>query len=297
MKNPVSVLCTAAVCIASCMTAGCADGLEERIAEIAGSADAQVGVAVIPDSGCPIVVNDGKYPLMSVVKFPLALAVADWMHETGLDMDTVIHVKADEMKSGTYSPLKKLYPEGDVRISLRELLRYSLQLSDNNACDILFRLIGGPEVADRYMRSIGLDGFGISRTEDDMHKDLSACYDNWATPFAAAEMMDIFWRSLEKDGGKPFWKEIYSIITECETGTDRLPAPLAGTGAVIGHKTGTGDVMPDGRLMALNDAGFVLLPDGRCYSIAVLIRDCKANPEDAAAIIAAVSEAVFEEFR
>lgn len=297
MKNLLSVLCTAAACIAAGTVSGCASGLEDRIAEIAGSADAQVGVAVIPESGSPIVVNEGEYPLMSVVKFPLALAVADWMHSSGIGMDTVIDVHSDEMRAGTYSPLKELYPEGDVRISVRDLLRYSLQLSDNNACDVLFRLIGGPEAADRYMRSLGLDGFCISRTEDDMHKDLAACYDNWATPYAAARMMDIFLRSVRHDGGKPFWKEIYSIITECETGTDRLPAPLSGTGAVIGHKTGTGDVLPDGRLMALNDAGFVILPDGSSYSIAVLIRDCNGTPEDAAAIIAAVSEAVFEEFR
>ena len=86
---------------------------------------------------------------------------------------------------------------------------------------------------------------------------------------------------------------IRKTMTACRTGLDRLPAPLAGTGAVLGHKTGTGDRNAQGRIIGLNDVGFVFLPGGRRYTIAVLVRDSAESDAATARIIADVSEAVY----
>lgn len=67
-----------------------------------------------------------------------------------------------------------MYPEGDIAVSVKELLKYTLQLSDNNACDILFDRIIGPAETDTYIRSLGITDFSIAVNEDTMHEDPEA---------------------------------------------------------------------------------------------------------------------------
>ena len=86
-------------------------------------------------------------------------------------------------------------------------------------------------------------------------------------------------------------------MTACRTGLDRLPAPLAGTGAVVGHKTGTGDRNSQGKLIGINDVGFVFLPGGRRYTIAVFVKDSEETPEQTARIIADISAVVYRHVR
>ena len=69
-------------------------------------------------------------------------------------------------------------------------MEYSLQLSDNNACDILFEHTGGPAATDRYVRSLGLCNFAIAATEQQMHDDPQTCYENWSTPLEAAALLE-----------------------------------------------------------------------------------------------------------
>lgn len=66
---------------------------------------------------------------------------------------------------------------------------------------------------------------------------------------------------------------VTKTVTACTTGTARLPYPLQGTEAVLGHKTGTGDRNERGEYIGINDIGFVLLPGGNRYVIAVLVKD------------------------
>ena len=77
-------------------------------------------------------------------------------------------------------------------MSIADLLRYTLQQSDNNACDILFNYQGGPEAVNRYIHSLGVRECAIVGTETAMHEDLNLCYQNWTTPLAAAELLEIF---------------------------------------------------------------------------------------------------------
>ena len=62
-------------------------------------------------------------------------------------------------------------------------------------------------------------------------------------------------------------------MVECQTGQDRLVAPLLDKKVTVGHKTGTGDLNAKGQQIGCNDIGFVLLPGGRTYSIAVFVKD------------------------
>lgn len=124
-----------------------------------------------------------------------------------------------------------------------------------------------------------------------MHEDISS-YLNWSSPLAAVRLLEVFLhRSLFEKTYKDF---IYQTMVECKTGTDRLSAPLIGKDTTIGHKTGTGDRNSKGQLIAINDIGFVLLPNGRIYSIAVFVKDSEDSSQVCSEIIAEILRIVFE---
>lgn len=63
---------------------------------------------------------------------------------------------------------------------------------------------------------------------------------------------------------------------------------------VIGHKTGTGDRNVKGEIIGINDAGFVILPNGKHYVIAALIKNYPGPMQDAENLIAKISAAVYD---
>lgn len=255
--------------------------------------DAKVGVAVmINDTDTLTVNNSDKYPMMSVFKFHQALAVCHLLQMKGIPLDSVIDISKEELRENTYSPLRDRFPEGNIRISLSELMEYTLQLSDNNACDILFNRILSTKETDRYIRSLGIDDFSIEMDENDMHENLDNCYSNWTTPMAAVRLINLFLEGGAVSG--EYYDFIKRTMTECTTGTGRLPYPLKNTAAVIGHKTGTGDKNSDGRYIGINDIGFIDLPNGDRYLIAVFVKDSAENYETTEKIIAEISSIVYK---
>ena len=177
-------------------------------------------------------------------------------------------------------------------MSIADLLKYTLQQSDNNACDILFNYQGGPDSVNRYIQSLGIRDCEITHTENDMHEDLDLCCSNWSTPLAAAKLLEIFRRkTLFDEAYKDF---IYQTMVECQTGQDRLVAPLLGKGVTVGHKTGTGDFNAKGQQIGCNDIGFVLLPNGHAYSIAVFVKDSAESSLENSKIIADISRIVYK---
>ena len=268
--------------------------LKTQIREIIAGADARVGVAVIADGDTLTVNGSPDYPLMSVMKLHQAVAVARILEERGLPLTTTVHIYVQDLKAGTWSPLRDARPGGGFDMSVAELLRYTLQQSDNNACDILFDRFAAPEHVDSIIRSMGFRDFRIAATEDEMHRDLKKCRENVSSPLSAAELMDRL-----ASGTLPLGKEhadfIRSTLLECRTGLNRLPLPLEGSGALIGHKTGTSDREADGRWTGINDVGFVLLPDGRSYTLAVFISDSALGMEENEKLIADISGAVYSE--
>lgn len=254
---------------------------------------AEIGIAVIIDGKDTITVNNAThYPLMSVFKFHQALALADYMEKRKQSLDTRLAISKSDLKPNTYSPLRDKYPQGGIEMSIADLLKYTLQLSDNNACDILFGYQGGTEAANNYIHSLGILDCAITATEDEMHQDLNRCYQNWSTPLAAARLLEVFRKkSLFADEYKEF---IYRTMVECETGKDRLVAPLQNKGIIIGHKTGTGDRNSRGQQIGCNDIGFVLLPNGHSYSIAVFVKDSEESDQVNSKIIAEISRIVYE---
>lgn len=286
------------------------DALLERIASLADSMDARCGVAVIFGDGdtlsytgghsriggsasgrFPVAASPGEcFPMASVFKFHQALAVCDRLMRSGVSLDTEVSVGKADLAENTWSPLRDEYPYGG-RFTYGELLAYTLQQSDNNVCDFLFRTVCDVSRTDSYIRSLGIDDFAIACDEETMHDDLSACYSNWTTPLAAAALLEKFYSVRDSS---EYTGYVWKLMSDCRTGQNRIPGHISGKVSQIAHKTGTGDIDADDRIMAVNDIGVVLLPDGRHYSIAVFVSDAAAGMEECEEFIAKVSEAVYE---
>lgn len=272
---------TATTCLSADALRSCIDSL-----------DARIGVAVIIEGRDTVTVaGRDDFPMLSVYKFPQALAVADYCIANGVAFEDTIDIQPAQIKENTWSPLREKYGIKALRIPLEELLSYTLQQGDNNACDILFDFIGGPAVADSLMHARGFCDIHIRDTEEAMHSDVMRCYRNSSTPLEMARLMEYFMRDLRLTDAR--YAKIATLMTDCRTGLDRLAAPLQRTSAVLTHKTGTGDLNPSGRQIAVNDVGYVTLPDGRSYSIVVFIADSALKPMESASVIATLSRVVY----
>ena len=125
-----------AVVAALCAHAACASKLAERIDSIIGDKKMTVGVAA-EYADMHFVLNDSvRFPLLSVFKTHVAMAVTARMQMDGISPDSVVHIDKGRLKKDTYSPLRQKHPDSDIDITIAELMRYSVAESDNNACAI-----------------------------------------------------------------------------------------------------------------------------------------------------------------
>ena len=207
-----------------------------------------------------------RFPMYSVMKFPQALYVADFLTRNNIKLSTEVMVRKDELVQDTWSPMLNTF-EYQRTITYSELLALSLQQSDNNACDILFERCGGPKAVDKYIRNIGIKDIHIQKSEKQMHANPVLSNKNWCTPQSMVELLDWFIVHHNENESLRF---IWKLMEECQTGEDRLPAALPNTAKVV-HKTGTGYPFPSGLPSGICDVGIIILDNGQQFPIAIFI--------------------------
>ena len=270
--------------------------LQTALNEFVEGKDANIGIAVIIDGKDTVSVNgDKKFPMLSVYKFPIALALADKYRNKNMSFDRPIAILAEDLHLDTWSPMTEKILASSVatpdtlKLPAKVLLHYMLQQSDNNASDIILREIGGASAVQNYLKKIGVEGINVHNTEDEMHIDNSLCYANSSTPIGMASLIDKFDREFTDS----LSVEIKQMMETCVTGTNRLVKPLLPTNAVIGHKTGTGFTLPNGLQMAINDAGYIHLSNGHNCAVAVFIENSGYDMEQTETLIAEISRLIF----
>ena len=265
--------------------------LARTVAGFAGT----VGVAVCGvEAGDSAQVNGGAHlPMQSVYKFPLALAVLHQVELGRLQLDQELLLRPADLLPNTWSPLRERYPGGNVRVPLREVLRYTVAESDNNGCDILFRLLGGPAAVQTYIRSLGVADIAIAATEAEMHRREDAQYTNWATPAALCRLFANFSRGryLAPASRAVLWH----MLAASPSGTKRLRAGVP-AGTEVAHKTGTSGTNAAGLTAATNDAGLLTLPTGQHVAVVVFVSNATASEANCERLSAAVSRVVWRHF-
>jgi beta-lactamase class A len=232
-----------------------------------------IGACVMYDDSIRGVLENERFAMHSVMKFPQALYVADYLNRQGLGLyDTIIVNKADLMQD-TWSPMMKLF-DGRKAFSYAELLNLSLGQSDNNACELLFKFCGKPKLVENYMRKLGFNGIHIRRTEKQMHKNPAKAIENSSSPTEMVRLFDWFYHHKDDNQYLSF---IWKTMAGCKTGQKRIPAAIPADARIV-HKTGTGFPSLEGT-QDMNDAGIIIMPDGSRAIIAIFMTNSTSEAE------------------
>ena len=269
------------------------ENLRKEIENLVHSLNGSIGVGVKHlESGDTLTIHgNGHFPMQSVYKFHLALAVLAGVDKGKLCVDQKVLIrKADYFP--THSPIADKYPEGNVELTIGELLFHTVSTSDNIGCDILFKLLGSPKKVEAYIRGLGVSDIAIINTEREMHQGWGAQFNNWTTPQAMVQLLDLFY---QKKILSPQSRDLLvKIMEQTSTGKKRIKGHLP-AGTVIAHKTGMGG-NDEGVISAINDVGVVTLPSGDHFAIALFVSNPKDSIETVEEVMAKISKLVFDHY-
>jgi len=265
--------------------------LRDRIEQISQAAQGRVGVkATVLETGESVALNGNQqFPMQSVYKFPIAMAVLAQVDRGKLKLDHKIRVEASDVLQGSRILDEK---SQGMEFSLAELLKYMVSESDNTASDVLLRQVGEPRIVTEYLRGLGVNNIVVANTEKELGQDTAVQYRNYATPDATVVLLRAFHEG--KGLSKSSQALLLQLMTETTTGPKRIKGLLP-DGTVVAHKTGTSSTV-NGVTAATNDVGLVTLPNGRHLAIAVFVSDSGANDAVHEGVIAKVALAAWDEW-
>lgn len=268
------------------------NALRDQFEQIASAVQGRVGIAATKlETGETVALNDEQqFPMQSVYKFPIAMAVLAQVDQGRLALDQRVRVEPDDFVSELqHSPIRDENPQG-VELSLADLLRYMVVESDGTACDVLLALIGGPDVATQYLRGLGIDDIAVVNTEKEIGQDNAVQYRNYATPKDAVALLRLLHEGQGlSDASRAL---LLQLMTETPTGPNRIKGLLP-EGTPVAHKTGSSRTV-DGVTAATNDVGIVTLPDGEHFAIAVFVADSTADDAARELVIAKAARAAWD---
>jgi beta-lactamase class A/beta-lactamase class A VEB len=280
----------------SCQYSSKTDLLRSKIEQIITDKNAVVGVSIIGNNGNDTISLHGnrRFPMQSVFKFHIALAVLSEIDNGNLSLDQKIVISKDDLlPEDFWSPLRDENPIGGS-FTIEKLIQYSVSQSDNTACDVLIRLIGTPKKVEKYFKKNNIQDIQITYNEKDMQAKWENMFQNWTTPKAASETLKMFYENknnlLSKSSYDFFWK----TIKETTTGANRIKGQLP-EGTIVAHKTGwSGTNKETGITAAVNNIGIVFLPNGEYFIISVFVTESLENFETNEKIISDIAKATYD---
>lgn len=263
--------------------------LKNTIQKILSNKKADVGISIIGTENDQVSINaDQLYPMLSNVKFSIALTILNKVEKGELSMKQKIFIKKEELLEDTWSPFKKENPNGNILITLEEAMKWMISYSDNNLTDILLRLIEGTETVQTFIDS---QDFIIKNNEEDMHKDWDSQFVNQIKPKYATLLLKEF--SEGKILNKTNTKWLYQAMLNNTTGLKRLKGKIPAN-IKVAHRTGTSFTNDAGMTGAINDFGIIELPNKKKIYIAVFVHDTFESFDNSEEIIADISKAAYD---
>ena len=266
--------------------------LQKQIEQIATAAKGRVGVAaVVLETGKSISLDPrGHYPMQSVYKLPIGMAVMQQVDAGKIKLDQKLRVTKDDLIGrAAHSPIRDRHPNG-VELSVSDLMGWMLKESDGTASDVLMKQAGGPSSIQAYLTDLKITDMIVLDTEKAFSQDHSLQFRNWSSPEAAVALL----RALQERRGlsEPSQAFLIKLMTESTPGRKRLKG-LMPQGAPVAHKTGTSGT-ENGVTAATNDIGIVTLPNGQHLAIAVFVADSPADQKTREEVIAKIAKAVWD---
>lgn len=328
IKTPLcSCLCFAVALFlsgASAMSHAQAAGTAESSDQITAALDLQtsglVGVAGVAardmQSGREVFLNaDQRFPMASTYKIPIAIALLSKIDAGELSLTDMVEIDDDEW---VYSQvIAANFIHAGVALSVANLLEVMITHSDNTATDVCLRLVGGPAEVNRRLAELGVGDISVDRSTADLLRDFYGIEPgrknlaeigriaradparviasdpkfeadplDKSTPRAMLNLLTSLYQ------GKALSKESTEFLLGAMARTKTMPDRLGGllpNNTPIAHKTGTvGGVV--------NDVGYITLPDGRRFAIAVFTRGSNTPPSDRERAVAEIARILYDYF-
>ena len=272
------------------------ESLKADIESLLASKKATVGVSILaPDTNQSVSINgDVRLPLQSVFKYHIAAAVLHQVDLGKLSLQDEITITEKELNNGLWSPIRKKYPKG-TKLTLAEIIEYTVAGSDNVGCDMLLVMLGGPKMLEQYLHQIGIKDIAIVYNEVDMQSAWLHQYENWTTASAATQALSLFHENKNQLLSAESHKFLWQVMKSTWTGSKTLRAGLP-KGTIVGNKTGHSGKNDEGVTGARNDIGVIFLPDGGHYYVSVLISDSMETNETNNKMTADIAKLTWQHF-
>lgn len=296
------------------------ESFDQIVAALDMQTSGLVGVAGVAArdmvSGKQVFLNaDQPFPMASTYKIPIAIALLSKIDAGELSLTDMVEIDDDEW---VYSQvIAANFIHAGVALSVANLLEVMITHSDNTATDVCLRLVGGPAEVNRRLAELGIEGISVDRSTADLLRDfygIKAGRENLAeigriaradpgrviaadtqfeadaldksTPRAMLNLLtNLFEGGAVSEDSTEF---LLGVMARTKTMPDRLGGLLP-SDTPIAHKTGTvGGVV--------NDVGYITLPDGRRFAIAVFTRGSDTPPSDRERAVAEVARILYDYF-
>jgi len=277
--------------------------IRDRVSELGRGFNGRVGIAVksIDEGWSTGWKADELYPQQSVSKLWVSITAMDAVDRGRVSLDDRVTLNRDDLTL-FHQPIAAQILGGGYTTSLGDLMVKAITTSDNTANDKLMRSVGGPEavrsmIKDKHLGAIrfyngeralqsriaGLfwspsysignafyqarDALPLGVRKAAFNRYVEDPYDG-AAPSAIVNALARLKRGELLSGGST--QRLLDIMSHTKTGANRLKGGLV-PGWVLNHKTGTGQVLGS-QQAGYNDIGILTAPDGRSYSVAVMIK-------------------------
>jgi beta-lactamase class A len=267
--------------------------LRRRIEQTITSVNASWGIYIkCLETGDEIALNaDTPMDTMSVIKVPLMVEAFRLAEEGRLSLDERVTLTEADRNPGT-GVLFMLDPGSSLTV--RDLLRLMIVVSDNTATDVIYKRVGGPPAVTALMRNYGLMTITARNTAAEWFRAFSMAPDMWQfhlkgdTVLGMASARDMG-RLLEKIlRGEVVSKQASAAMMQMmlqQVYTSRIPRFIQGQ-VGIAHKTG--DFLP----YIGNDVGVLFLP-GRQVVLSVFTGRHNGDPAVLEEAIGRIAEDVY----
>jgi beta-lactamase class A len=278
--------------------------IRDRVNELGRQFNGRVGIAVKSvDQGWSVGWKaDELYPQQSVSKLWVSITALDAVDQGRVRLGDQVTLGRSDLTL-FHQPIAALVRKnGGYTTTLGELLFKAITTSDNTANDKLMRSVGGPAAVRAVIASKGLGKIRFYNGERALQSRIAGLI--WTPSYAIGnafyQARDALPYSVRKasfdryvedpyDGAAPSaivnalarlkrgellspdsTRRLLNIMGNTKTGPNRLKGGLQ-PGWTLSHKTGTGQVL--GPYQAgYNDIGILTAPDGKSYSVAVMIK-------------------------
>lgn len=323
--------CAASLGLMCCMSAAWAGSLDHgrlsgALEQTIAGFDGRIGVCVRDSAGSGCIHGAERFPMQSVMKLVVAVAVLDAVDREGWRLTDPVLVKKENL-SVSVQPLAKLVTLDGYRTTVDDLLSRMVVDSDSAATDILLHRLGGPPAVQAMLTRNHIDGIRVDRDERHLQTEIVGL--NWQPEYVDAlvlrnaieavpevrrqESFD-FYLADARDTATPegmvtlltalqsgrllspsSTRHLLNVMSRTATFPDRLKAGLS-PGWAIAHKTGTSGTWK-GITAATNDVGILTAPDGGVVVVAVFIKASGRSPKERPSLIADIARRIVSAYR